>query len=169
MGNFISFNIYDELTPSTPKKTKSKSLKKSKSSPTLKKSKSSPTLKKSKSSPTLKKSKSSPTLKKSKHSPNFKTETDIFGITRIVKNKASTGSPNVGLYLSGGKKRNNKTRSKHTHSKKRKSKKRVQKGGKWYDTFNHETNVGEFSGGDYAAIRNVAFGKKYVFNPPEQG
>ena len=151
MGNFISFNIYDELTPSTPKKTNSKSLKKSKSSPNLKGSK------------------HSPPLKKSKHSPNLKTETDIFGITHIVKNKASTGSPNVGLYLSGGKKRNNKTRSKQSRSKKRKSKKRVQKGGKWYETYANESNIGEFSGGDYASMRNVAFGKKYVFNPPEQG
>jgi hypothetical protein len=51
----------------------------------------------------------------------------------------------------------------------KKNKKHVQKGGRWYDTYSHETDVGSFSGGDYAAMRNVAFGKKYIFNPPDQG
>lgn len=109
------------------------------------------------------------TLKRKKSSPDLKTETDIFGVTRVVKNKVSTNSSNVGLYLTGGKKRKTRKNLKKIRSKKRKSKKRVQKGGKWYDTYSHETNVGEFTGGDYAAIRNVAFGKKYIFNPPEQG
>ena len=109
------------------------------------------------------------TLKRKKSSPNLQTKTDIFGVTRIVKNKAPIDSPNVGLYLTGGKKRKTKKKIRKSISKKRKSKKRVQKGGKWYDTYSHETNVGEFTGGDYAAIRNVAFGKKYIFNPPEQG
>lgn len=108
-------------------------------------------------------------LKSKKPSPNLQTETDIFGVTRVVKNKASIGSSDVGLYLTGGKKRKTKKKLRKVRSKKRKSKKRVQKGGKWYDTYSHETNVGEFTGGDYAAIRNVAFGKKYIFNPPEQG
>ena len=108
-------------------------------------------------------------LKRKKSSPDLQTETDMFGVTRVVKNKAPTGSSDVGLYLTGGKKKKTKKKLRKSISKKRKSKKRVQKGGKWYDTYSHETNVGEFTGGDYAAIRNVAFGKKYIFNPPEQG
>ena len=108
-------------------------------------------------------------LKRKKSSPDLQTETDIFGVTRVVKNKVSTGSSDVGLYLTGGKKRKTKKNLKKIHSKKRKSKKRVQRGGRWYDTTPEETRNINMTPLGYSAIRDIAFDKKYYFNPPQQG
>lgn len=53
-------------------------------------------------------------------------------------------------------------------NKKKNTVKIIQKGGRWYDTYTRETNTEPISSLGYSAIREIAFDKKYIFNPPSQ-
>jgi len=52
----------------------------------------------------------------------------------------------------------------------KKTKKYLQKGGRWYDTTSPEqVSNTKITPLGYSAIREIAFAKKYIFNPPVQG